>query len=58
MSKLTKLQKSQVIYDDLVDAISKFGVDITTAGISVALKGTINSSLEKIENQENEATNQ
>lgn len=58
MSKLTKLQKSQVIYDDLADAISKFGVDITTAGISVALKGTIYSSLEKIENQENEATNQ
>lgn len=58
MSKLTKLQKSEVIYGDLADAISKFGVDITTPGVKVALKGSIYSSLEKIEDQENEATNQ
>lgn len=58
MSKLTKLQKSQVIYDDLADAISKFGVDITTPGVAIALKGSIYSSLEKIESKENEATNQ
>lgn len=57
MSKMTKLQKSKVIYEDLIYTFDKFGVDITTDGIAAAIKGAIHSSLEKIENIENETTN-
>lgn len=53
---MTKLQKSQIIYNDLIYALDKFGIDITSAGIAAVIKGTIHSSLEKIE--QSETTNQ
>ncbi len=58
MSKMTKLQKSKAIYDELIYTFEKFGVDITTDGIAAAVKGTIHSSLEKIEQIESETTSQ
>lgn len=55
---MTKLQKSKAIYDELIYTFDKFGVDITTDGIAAAVKGTIHSSLEKIEQIESETTSQ
>lgn len=46
---MTKLQKSQIIYTDLVYVLDKFGIDITREGIASVIKGAIYSSLEKIE---------
>lgn len=50
---MTKLQKSQIIYTDLAFVLDKFGVDITSEGIASVIKGTIYSSLEKIEQSAN-----
>ena len=44
---MTKLQKSQIIYADLVYVLNKFGIDITSKEIESVIKGTIHSSLEK-----------
>ena len=48
---MTKLQKSQIIYADLVYVLNKFG--ITSKEIESVIKGTIHSSLEKIEQSTN-----
>ena len=50
---MTKLQKSQIIYADLVYVLNKFGIDITSKEIESVIKGTIHSSLEKIEQRTN-----
>ena len=50
---MTKLQKSQIIYADLVYVLNKFGIDITSKEIESVIKGTIHSSLEKIEQSTN-----
>lgn len=55
---MTRLQKSKIIYDDLIYTFDKFGVDITSDGIAATIKGTIHSSLEKIEQKETVTTNQ
>lgn len=49
MEYMTKLQKSQIIYTDLIYVLDKLGIDITSEGIASVIKGTIHSSLEKIE---------
>ena len=38
---MTKLQKSQIIYADLVYVLNKFGIDITSKEIESVIKGTI-----------------
>ena len=53
---MTKLQKSQIIYADLVYVLNKFGIDITSKEIESVIKGTIHSSLEKIEQSTIELT--
>ena len=50
---MTKLQKSQIIYADIVYVLNKFGIDITSKGMESVIKGTIHSSLEKIEQSTN-----
>lgn len=49
---MTKLQKTKIIYTDLVHVLDKFRIDITSEGIASVIKGTIHSSLEKIEQSE------
>lgn len=52
---MTKLQKSRIIYVDLVYVLDKFGIDITGEGIGPVIKGTIHTSLEKIEQSTKQA---
>ena len=55
---MTKLQKANIIYNNLVSTFDKFGLDIRGAGIAAAVKGTIHGSLEKIKQIEDKTTNQ
>ncbi len=42
---MTKLQKSQIIYTDLIYVLDKFGIDITSEGIASVIKGAFEGGI-------------